>query len=91
MELLAVNHLADGTIQVSLAHSGGLERLAGTPIQIAALCDAMEEMALLARASDDESAWLTELVVGGDVVRLGLAPGGRVRLRVVAGAPRPRD
>jgi hypothetical protein len=51
----------------------------------------MDEMALLARASDHESAWLTDLVVGGDVVRLGLAPGGRVRLVVVAGTPRPLD
>jgi hypothetical protein len=82
MELLAAQRTPAGTIRVTLGRPTGVEVLEGSPDEIAALCDAMEQMCVLAGAADDESAWLAALPVGADIVRLGLSRGGRVRLVV---------
>jgi hypothetical protein len=65
-------------VEITLADDIGLTRLAGAAEQIAALCTAMEQAAVLAGASE-RPAWLCELRVGEDVVRLGIGH-GRVRL-----------
>jgi hypothetical protein len=82
MELLAAELTDDGTIRFTLAHAGALTALEGTVEEIERLTAAMREVALLATASDTERCWLHDVVVGDRVVRLGLHPGGGVRLLV---------
>jgi hypothetical protein len=80
MELLAATRTAAETLEVTLGDDAGLISLSGTPLEIAALCDAMEQAAVLAGASP-RTAWLSALPAGDAVVRLGIR-GGRVRLVV---------
>ena len=82
MELVSASPTDAGTVTVTLADARGLTRIDATPEEVAALCDAMEEAALLARASC-LPAWLAALPAGEDRVRIGIA-GGRGRLLVVA-------
>ena len=79
MELVATR-IGDDEIEVTLADGVGLIGLVGAPDEVAALCEAMDEAALLACASA-RPAWLREVRVGTDVVRLGTG-GGRVRFVV---------
>jgi hypothetical protein len=67
-------------LQVTLADDTGLIRLEGSAEEIVALCDAMEQAAVLAGASD-RPAWLAAVPVGDEVVHLGVR-GGRVRMIV---------
>ena len=85
MELVAAHPTEHGTVKVTLAFTGGLQTLEGTPEEITALCDAMNEMCVLAGASPDDQAWVSEVRVGPDRVRLGVGGGGRVRFLVVTG------
>jgi hypothetical protein len=78
-----VERTDEGTIRVTLGHPGGVVRLEGSPAEVRALAAAMDETALLARASDSECSWLADVAVGEHRVRLGITPGGRVRLRVL--------
>jgi hypothetical protein len=80
VELLAVAHIAEDVVEVTLADAAGLTSLSGSPREIAALCDAMEQAAVLAGASP-RSAWLADLPAGDAVVRLGIHA-GRVRFLV---------
>lgn len=80
MELVAVERRDDATVAVTLSDGAGLISLTGTPLEVAALSDAMEQAAVLAGASQ-RSAWLAALPVGDAVVRLGVG-GGRVRMVV---------
>jgi hypothetical protein len=82
MELLAAELTDDGTIRFTLAHAGALTPLEGSVAEIERLCAAMREVALLATVSDTERCWLHDVVVGDRIVRLGLHPGGGVRLLV---------
>jgi hypothetical protein len=79
MELVATR-ISDDRVEVTLADGTGLIGLTGTPDEIVTLCEAMDEVALLATASE-QPAWLREVRVGGDLIRLGIG-GGRVRLIV---------
>jgi hypothetical protein len=79
MELVATR-IGDDQVEVTLADSTGLIVLTGRPEEIVALCEAMDEVALLATASA-RPAWLHEVRVGAEVVRLGIG-NGRVRLLV---------
>jgi hypothetical protein len=79
MELVAAR-ISDEQVEVTLADGTGLIGLTGTPDEIVALCEAMDETALLAGASD-QPAWVRTVRVGTDVVRLGIGS-GRVRLIV---------
>jgi hypothetical protein len=88
MELLAAELTDEGTIRFTLAHAGGLTPLEGSVDEVDRLTAAMREVALLATASDTERCWLHELPVGERLVRLGLSPGGEVRMLV---APRADD
>jgi hypothetical protein len=82
MELLSAALTDAGTIRFTLAHAGSVTRLEGSIDEIERLTAAMREVALLATASDTERCWLHELPVGDRLVRLGLHPGGEVRLLV---------
>jgi hypothetical protein len=80
VELLAVAHIAEDVVAVTLADPVGVIALAGSAREIAALCDALEQAAALAGASP-RSAWLADLPAGDAVVRLGIHA-GRVRFLV---------
>jgi hypothetical protein len=80
MELLSATATDGDRLLVTLADGRGLLRLEASRDEVAALCDAMEEAALLARASAC-GAWLAELPAGCDAVRIGICS-GRVRLVV---------
>jgi hypothetical protein len=82
MELVSATAVDGETVLVTLADRRGLTRLEASRDEVASLCDAMEEAALLARASH-RAAWLAAVPAGGDVVRIGVAS-GRVRLLVAA-------
>jgi len=81
MELVSTTSAGGGTLLVTLADATGLTRLEASRAEIAALSDALEEAALLARASP-RIAWLGTLRAGGDTVRVGI---GRGRVRVLVG------
>ena len=68
-------------MEVTLAAGAGLIRLSGTAEEIAALSAAMRQVAVLAGASE-HPAWLSEIRVGDDLVRLGIGHG---RVRLLAG------
>ncbi len=72
--------IGDDRVEVTLGVFNGLIGLTGTPDEIVTLCEAMDEVALLAGASE-QPAWVREVRVGADVVRLGIGS-GRVRLIV---------
>ncbi len=67
-------HIAEDVVEVTLADAAGLTTLSGTALEIAALCDAMEQAAVLAAASP-RRAWLADLPVGDVIVRLGIHAG----------------
>ena len=79
MELVAAK-IGDDRVEVTLADATGVIGLTGTPDEIVALCEAMDEAALLATASE-QRAWLRDVRVGDDVIRFGIGS-GRVRLIV---------
>jgi hypothetical protein len=80
MELLAVKRSSADTLELTLADGVGLWHFEASEGELAALCDAMEQAAVLAAASE-RSAWLAAVPVGEAVVRLGIG-GGRVRMVV---------
>jgi hypothetical protein len=80
MELVSATTTQAGTLVVTLAEPRGLLRLEATRAEVAALCHAMEQAAVLARASTG-AAWLSDVPAGADSVRIGIG-GGRVRLSV---------
>jgi hypothetical protein len=82
VELVSATATEAETVVVTLADGCGLTRLEATRDEVASLCDAMEEAALLARASC-RAAWLAAVPAGADVVRIGVAA-GRVRVIVAA-------
>jgi hypothetical protein len=82
MELVAAQPTEQGTVRVTLAFAGGLRSLEGTTNEITALCEAMNQMCVLAGAAPDDQAWVTEIHVGPDTVRLGVGGGGRVRFKI---------
>ena len=82
MELLSAQLTDAGTIRFTLAHAGTLTALEGSIDEIDRLTAAMREVALVATASDSERCWLHAVPVGDRVIRLGLHPGGEVRLLV---------
>jgi hypothetical protein len=80
MQLLATRALGD-ELEVTLADGLAVTRLVGSADEIAALCDAMEQVALFATATA-RPAWLPPVRVGASVVRFGFARG---RVRMVTG------
>ena len=80
MELVAATLVTPDIVELTLGDAAGLISLCATPLETDALCDAMEQAAVLAGASA-RTAWLATLPAGAEVVRLGIQ-GGRVRLVV---------
>ena len=80
MELVAATLITPEIVEITLGDAGGLISLCATPLETHALCDAMEQAAVLAGASP-RTSWLATLSAGDAIVRLGIH-GGRVRLLV---------
>ncbi len=76
-----MGHIAEDLVEVTLADAAGVTAVSGSSLEIATLCDAMEQAAVLAAASP-RRAWLADLPVGAAVVRLGIHAG---RVRFVVG------
>ena len=83
MELVAATLITPEIVEITLGDGAGLISLSATPLETNALCDAMEQAAVLAGASP-RTAWLATLPAGDAIVRLGIH-GGRVRLLVGPG------
>lgn len=83
MELMGVTHTDAGTIRVSIGHPDGVLAVEGSYAEIDALCTTLERIAALATAAPARDAWLQDVPVGSDVVKLGVRAGGRVRLEIV--------
>ena len=86
MNVLHGRRIDDDTVEVTLAHAGGLTTLQGQPQEIAALATAMQEVAVLAEAADEPTDWLSDVVVGQKVVQLRIAAAGQAQLRVAEAA-----
>jgi len=67
-------------VEITLGDGAGLISLCASPLETTALCDAMEQAAVLAGATP-RTSWLATLPAGDEIVRLGIS-GGRVRLVV---------
>ncbi len=80
MELVAATLITPEIVEITLGDAAGLISLSATPLETAALCDAMEQAAVLAGASP-RTSWLATLAAGDAIVRIGIH-GGRVRLFV---------
>lgn len=88
MELVAATRTAEDRVAVTLGDGRGLIALEASVEEAVALCDALEQVAVLAGAAAGFS-WVATLPAGRDVVRLGIAR-GRVRLVVEPGPGDPR-
>jgi hypothetical protein len=82
LELLDARETAEGLV-VTFATERGVERLEGTPDEIAALARAMQQVAVLGQLNEYESTWLEEVAVGRSVVKLGISPGGQTRVLIL--------
>jgi hypothetical protein len=81
MELVAATLITPDLVEITLGDAAGLISLSATTLETTALCDAMEQAAVLARASA-RTAWLATLRAGEAIVHLGIHRG---RVRVVVG------
>jgi hypothetical protein len=81
LELLDAHAIAGG-IAMTFATEHGLESLTGSCEEVARLAEAMRQISALAPMSESEGEWLEDVVVGKDVVKLGLNPGGQARIRI---------
>jgi hypothetical protein len=81
LELLDATETAEG-MAVTFATERGLERLEGTPDELAHLARAMRQVAALGQLNEYESVWVEEVAVGRSLVKLGLNPGGQARVLI---------
>jgi hypothetical protein len=82
LELLDAHQTAEGMV-VTFATERGVERLEGSPEEMAQLARVMKQVATLGQLNEHESAWLEEVQVGRALVRLGISPGGRARVMIL--------
>ena len=82
LELLDARETAEG-MAVTFATDRGVERLEGSPDEMARLARAMQQVAALGQLNEDESAWLDEVQVGRAIVKLGINPGGQARVMIL--------
>jgi DNA-binding IclR family transcriptional regulator len=82
LELLDACETDEG-IAVTFATERGLDRLEGSPEEIARLARAMQQVAALGELNETESVWVEEVAVGRSVVKLGLSPGRQTRLLIL--------
>jgi hypothetical protein len=81
LELLDARQTSTG-IAITFATERGLETLCGSCEEVARLAKAMQQVSALAALHDSDPVWLEDVVLGADVVKLGLGPGGEARVRI---------
>jgi hypothetical protein len=81
LELLDARPTAEG-MAITFGTERGLERLEGTPEEIARLARAMQQVAVLGQINEHESVWLDTVAVGNARIKLGLAPNGQTRVLI---------
>ena len=81
LELLDAHETGQG-LAVTFATERGIERLEGSPDEIAHLARAMQQVAALGQLNEHESVWLDEVAVGRSLVKLGISPGGQARVMI---------
>ncbi len=79
LELLEA-HETDEGMAVTFATERGIERLEGSPDEVAHLARAMQQVAALGQLNDYEHVWVDEVAVGRLMVKLELSPGGQARV-----------
>ena len=82
LELLDA-HETDKGMAVTFATERGIERLEGSPDELARLARAMQQVAALGQLNEHESVWVDEVPVGRSLVKLGLSPGGQARVLIL--------
>ena len=82
LELLDARETPEG-MAVTFGTDRGVERLEGSPDEMADLARAMQQVAALGQLGERESVWIEEVPVGGALVRLGLGPGGQARVLIL--------
>ena len=82
LELLSANQ-TDEELAVTFATDRGVERLVGTPDEMARLARSMQQVAALGQLNDDENVWLDAVPVGDAIVKLGISPGGQARVLIL--------
>jgi hypothetical protein len=87
LELLEAHDTAEG-MAVTFATDRGLERLEGSPDEMARLARTMQQVAALGQLNEHESVWLEQVQVGRSLVKLGLKPGGQARVLILHDEPR---
>lgn len=86
LELLEA-HETDNGMAVTFATERGVERLEGSPDELAHLARAMQQVAALGQLNEREHVWVEEVPVGCSRVKLGLSPGGQARVMILHDAP----
>ena len=81
LELLSA-HETDEGMAVTFATERGVERLEGSPEELARLARAMQQVAALGQLNEHENVWVEEVPVGNSLVKLGLSPGGQARVLI---------
>jgi DNA-binding IclR family transcriptional regulator len=82
LELLDARETDEG-MTVTFATERGIERLEGTPDEMAHLARAMQQVAALGQLNEHERVWVEEVPVGRSLVKLGLSPGGQARVMIL--------
>lgn len=82
LELLDARETDEG-MAVTFATERGIERLEGTPDEMAQLARAMQQVAALGQLNEHERVWVEEVAVGRSLVKLGLSPGGQARVMIL--------
>ena len=82
LELLSADQTDEG-LAVTFATDRGVERLDGTPDEMARLARSMQQVAALGQLNDDENVWLDAVPVGDAIVKLGISPGGQARVLIL--------
>ena len=82
LELLSA-HQTDEGLTVTFGTEHGIERLVGSPDEMAHLARSMQQVAALGLANDHDSVWLDAVQVGDAIVKLGISPGGQARVLIL--------
>jgi hypothetical protein len=82
LELLEA-HQTDNGMAVTFATERGIERLEGSPEELAHLARVMQQVAALGQLNEHERVWVEEVPVGRSRVKLGLSPGGQARVMIL--------
>jgi len=81
LELLDAHTTAEG-MAITFGTERGVQRLEGSPDEVAHLARAMQQVAALGQVNEHDDVWLEEVAVGRSVVKLGISPGGQARVLI---------